>query len=493
MEALGTLAGGVAHEFNNLMGGIIGYCDMALKSEGEDLPERALRISLKAANRASVIARNLLRFASRAEHRREPADLNTAVRDTVCLLQSDLESERIALQTDLQTLPAIRLDLAQMQQVFLNLVINARQALQDQRQGRRRIEIRTWCEGDRVCASVRDNGPGIPAEHLGRVTEPFFTTRGLLSGGEGGATGLGLSVVDGIVRGHGGELSVTSDPGEGTCFTLRLPHIEETTATETPRVLLIDDDPAILRLLGAILEHHDCRVVGAGGGPEALERIRDESFSVAVLDYSMPGMDGVEVLRELQLLAPDLPVIMLTALHTPELAREAVLAGARECLAKPINNEKLLFLIRKYGAGDDTYEPKTAEPVATRQKHILVVDDDDTIRDVYGLVLARAGFRTTTVADQQEAVAHTEASYFDLIILDLLLPGADGQLLVRTLRANNPYTPIIISTSEASDHVLREGLNAGASRVLLKPVNPEGLVQEVTHLMAIYQQQMPGV
>ena len=188
-------------------------------------------------------------------------------------------------------------------------------------------------------------------------------------------------------------------------------------------------------------------------------------------------------------------MLILTALRTPDLARSAVLGGARECIAKPVNHDKLVFLVRKYGARDDTHTPADAErdaaAVLARKPHILVAEENEIIRDVYGIVLSRAGFELTAVATLTEAAARTEGRYYDLILLDVETPNGDGFTAIRTLRANNPFTPIIISSGEVSDDMLRQGLHAGASRVLLKPINPDGLVREVTRLLTIYRETQP--
>ncbi|MFW5857457.1 MAG: hybrid sensor histidine kinase/response regulator, partial [Planctomycetota bacterium] len=448
-------------------------------------------IGLKAASRASEISRNLLRFARRAESRKRLGDLNAIVRDTINLLRMDFEAQHIAVETRLAPLPEVLLDVGQIQQLLLNVLVNARQSLQQVR-GPRRVEMTTWLDGEWVCARIHDNGSGIPEEVQHRVFEPFYTTRGVISGGAGEATGLGLSVAEGIARNHEGTLSVERPEEGGAALVLRLPVPGERSHAAAVRVLVVDDDEALRRVVSAVLEGQGCEVVCAPGGVEAMEYARAGDIDVVLLDYSMPGMDGLAVLRELQLRQPDLPVLMVTALHSADLARTAILAGARECISKPVNNDKLLFLVRKYGAHDDSHTPAESEreaaAVLARRPHVLVVEDDEVIRDVYGLVLSRAGFELTAVADVADGLRRTEDHYFDLILLDLEVPHPEELKAVRTFRANNPFTPLIISSPEVSDDMLRHGHHAGASRVLLKPINPDGLVREVTRLLSIYRE-----
>lgn len=492
MESLGTLAGGVAHEFNNLMGGIIGYADMAVTQDDLQFCKTALTIAKKAATRAGQIARNLLSFAQKTESRKGYADLNEAVRNTLVLLRMHLESEQILVEEELTDLPKMLVDLSQFQQVILNLVVNARQSISERKaEGPRRIHVRTWADTEAVYMEVEDNGIGIPEENISRIFEPFYTTRGVLHGGRHtDATGLGLSVVDGIVRSHGGRVLVRSEEEKGACFTVRLPRDRQDSRPDI-RVLLVDDEQAIHRIIEAVLTRVGIEVDSALNGSQALLKIRNAPYDVIVLDQHMPGMSGLEVLRELQHISPDIPVIMLTAFHGPELARDAILAGARDCIPKPINNEKLIFLLRKYSGRDSgpSFLSDARKLIDPEQKILLVVDDDETIRDIYSLILRRFGFRVATASSGAEALEKTATNYYDLILVDLLMPGLDGAETIRRIRVNNPYTPILISTGHADDSLIRKGLTAGATRVLLKPVNPESLINEVSHLLSIYQEE----
>lgn len=495
MESLGTLAGGVAHEFNNLMGGIIGYCDMALKYNEDELCQKALKTSLNAAVRAGEISKNLMRFARRTKAKKDLIDMNSCIRETVQLLHMDLESEHITIDLELGTLPMILVDESQFKQVILNLIINSRQSLQQVKSGRRRIFIRSWTENNCINVLLSDNGSGIKKELLARVFEPFFTTKGVISGGEDShATGLGLSVVDGIVKSHGGEIEIESDEGTGTSIKFTIPYSGDENKENVLKVLVIDDDPAMQRIMSAILSHNECYVKTASSGQEGLHILKDEYFNVIFVDQSMPGLSGIETLRELQLICPDTPAIMLTALYTPSLARDAILAGARECLSKPINNNKLIFLARKYGGFDETYAGDSESDVlASDQKKILIIDDDETIRDVYKLILTRSGFDVTIAQTPLDAIRITKDMYFNLILMDMFLRDHEGTETIRQIRINNPYTPIIISTGQISNPKLRHGLNAGATKVLQKPVNPTGLVNEVSKLITIYAENIKNL
>ncbi len=217
LAALGELVAGVAHELNNPLTSVLGYAQLleAGELEGEDA-RRALGIILQEADRARRIVQNLLTFARQRAHERGPVDVNAAIEQTVALRRYELERAGITFVLDLAAdLPAIEGDLFQLQQVFLNLINNAAQAMAG---SGGRIEIRTARAGDRVRIEVADTGPGIPPEHLHRIFDPFFTTKEV-----GQGTGLGLSISYAIIRDHGGEISAENRPEGGARFIIELP------------------------------------------------------------------------------------------------------------------------------------------------------------------------------------------------------------------------------------------------------------------------------
>ncbi|MCS7173273.1 MAG: ATP-binding protein [Armatimonadetes bacterium] len=217
LAALGQLVAGVAHELNNPLTSVLGYAQLleAGELEGEDA-RRALGIVLQEADRARRIVQNLLTFARQQAHERGPVDVNAALEQTVALRRYELERAGVEFVLDLaQDLPPIEGDLYQLQQVFLNLINNAAQALAG---GRGRIEIRTTHREGRVVVEVADTGPGIPPEHLHRIFDPFFTTKD-----PGQGTGLGLSISYGIVRDHGGEIYADNRLEGGARFVIELP------------------------------------------------------------------------------------------------------------------------------------------------------------------------------------------------------------------------------------------------------------------------------
>ena len=219
LAAVGQLVSSVAHELNNPLAGIMAFSQLLLADAPPSQEQLDALVTINnEARRAARIIRNLLFFARERPPERSPTDLNRVLLDTLELRRYALRADQIEVVTDLEpALPSALADAWQLQQVFLNLLTNAEQALRDY-DGPRRVTLRTRRAEDRLMASVEDTGPGIPAESADRIFEPFYTTKSV---GEG--TGLGLSITDGIVRAHGGEIRVESRPGAGATFIVELP------------------------------------------------------------------------------------------------------------------------------------------------------------------------------------------------------------------------------------------------------------------------------
>ncbi len=219
MASLGTLAGGVAHHFNNILGGVATFVDYALTSGDAAATRRALQMTAEAAARASRITRSLLTFAERDRSQSDLADLTEVVLTFVHLVERPLEERGIRLHLDLHPVPVLAVEANQMHQILGNLLTNAEEAMPDG--GTVTISLKR--QADRVQLTFSDTGCGIRPEHQPLVFEPFFTTKGLLAGGDQANPGLGLSVVHGLVLEMGGEIAVDSTPGEGARITIAMP------------------------------------------------------------------------------------------------------------------------------------------------------------------------------------------------------------------------------------------------------------------------------
>jgi signal transduction histidine kinase/CheY-like chemotaxis protein len=304
MTALGELVAGVAHEINNPLTGIVGYSQLLMK---KDLPQgirRHLGIVAEEAGRLTKIVRNLLTFARKRTPEKRLDDLNLVIEKTLELKAYQLRVNQIKVATDLAPrLPMTQIDFQQIQQVLINLLSNAQQALAETGHGGT-IRLATRALDGRIEMRVSDDGPGVPAELRERIFEPFFTTRK----GRGG-TGLGLSMCYGIVQGHGGTIHVESQPGEGTTFVVSLPVVQSSgaepehgpTALPAPvrplRILVVDDEPSVLTYLSELLSERSHIVDTAPDVPEALEKIAAGRYDLFITDMKMPQGSGRDVYR----------------------------------------------------------------------------------------------------------------------------------------------------------------------------------------------------
>lgn len=227
LSSVGALASSITHEFNNILTTIINYAKMGLRKEDPDVRQKAFEKILSAGQRASKITCGMLSYARNGNDRREACDLVALVEDVLVLVEKDLQIHRVKLQTDFQGRPTAVVNASQIQQVVLNLIINARQAMQGG--GRMTIAVRTNSDEERAEIAVRDSGCGIPADKLPLIFTPFFSTKTADRQGQGGS-GLGLALCRDIIESHKGRIRVESTVGKGTTFTLKFP-LEQTAPT----------------------------------------------------------------------------------------------------------------------------------------------------------------------------------------------------------------------------------------------------------------------
>lgn len=357
LAAVGTFAAGIAHEFNNLLGGMLGYAQLGLGSTDEETRSEALKVVVDTCKRGKSITGSLLTFARRQEPHRELADLYDAVQGTLTLMEIELRKHHIQVVRDLHPVPPTICDAGQLAQVFLNLLTNARDAMKPQG-GTLTVSL----HGDErmIVLTVRDTGSGIPDAIRDKIFEPFFTTKGALGGSATPGTGLGLAVSYGIVKSHGGTVEVESAPGQGTTMRVRLPVVStpeaaaalaesEREPAELPnlRILLAEDDASVGRALRRLLEQLGHSVTLCVDGRTALDAYRAGEFDVVLSDLAMPGMGGLELLRELRAYDPDVRVLVLTGQTTGSQIDEARRLGALEVLRKPFELEEVLRAMRR--------------------------------------------------------------------------------------------------------------------------------------------------
>ncbi|MBW6486891.1 MAG: PAS domain S-box protein [Syntrophobacterales bacterium] len=357
LEAIGTMAGGIAHDFNNILGAIAGYTELSLaKIPPESRIKHYLEQIQTSSQRAISLVRQILEFSRLTEKDRKPIRLIPLIKETVKMLKEIIPST-IAVRLNIRTgADAVLGDATQIYQVLMNLCTNAYQAMKD-KGGQLEIELlKTEAGGDiedsiqgltpgsYVEIIIRDTGTGIDPLIRKRIFDPFFTTKKI---GEG--TGLGLSVVHGIVRSCGGKITVESRVDEGSAFHVYLPLLAENpeaSSGELPqplgegkgRILLVDDEEMLVDMARETLEGYGYTVLAWTDSVQALEAFRahPEEFDLVVTDQTMPVMTGIELARNIVSIRPDMPIILCTGFIDSTLEEKATAAKIREVILKPV-------------------------------------------------------------------------------------------------------------------------------------------------------------
>jgi signal transduction histidine kinase/CheY-like chemotaxis protein len=373
MEAIGTLAGGIAHDFNNTLASIITCSEMAIEetSPGEPIQE-LLDVILRSGLRGKNLVKQILTFSRQGEQERQEVNVELVVGECLKLLRTSLPASiEIRLNLD-GNLGLILADPTQIHQIVMNLCTNAVHAMH--RQGRGVMDIRLEnvyfddCDAVRFCdlppghylrLRVQDSGHGMDEATMERIFDPFFTTKCQTEG-----TGLGLSVIHGIVRSHGGAISVESKPGQGALFTVLLPCITSAITPESGEkrhsvpigsesILLVDDEEDVVFSAQLMLRHLGYHVVVCTDPCHAIQRFSDrsESFDLVITDQTMPNMNGTELARELTRIRPGIPVILCTG-YDPALSGATNDRGEpaefiREVLIKPLERNEMAGIIRR--------------------------------------------------------------------------------------------------------------------------------------------------
>ncbi|CAM3758322.1 ATP-binding protein [Paracidovorax anthurii] len=388
MQAVGTMAGGIAHDFNNILSAILGNVELAKADCPADSPAlESLREIEKAGRRARDLVRQILTFSRNEPPKRTAVSVAEAVHDTERLLRVTLPPA-IELRTHVDAaLPPMLADATQVEQALLNLCTNAIHAIGEAR-GAVRVEASAvqpdhrLCErlalpeGTYIAITVADNGPGMDAATQQRIFEPFFTTKPV-----GQGTGLGLAVVHGVTRTHGGAVDVQSTPGEGSRFTLYFPVATAEAAGPAPQpqkagapppsatpaapapqasagrqhhVMYVDDDQALVFLVQRLLRRRGYRVSGFTDPHEATGALRADpmGYDLVVTDYNMPGYCGVDLVREARRIRADLPVALASGHVTAEIERDALAEGANALIHKPNDVDELCATVHRLLHGE---------------------------------------------------------------------------------------------------------------------------------------------
>jgi len=366
MEAIGTLAGGIAHDFNNILNAILGYTDMALSDCRADDPHRHyLEQVYRAGERARDMVKQILSFSRREEKEKKPVLIAPILKEGIKLLRATLPTTIKIAENIEDTSAMVLADPSQIHQVLMNLCTNAAHAMREEGgtleiklvqeaiESDRTSQHPNLTVGDYAKLTVSDTGSGIDASIMDRIFDPFFTTKGPHEG-----TGLGLSVVYGIIKDHGGDIGISSEVGKGTTATVYFPLIQaeaiiaervsEAILGGGERILFVDDEAALAELGSMVLESLGYQVTSRTSSIEALEafRTRPHNFDLVITDMTMPNLRGDDLARELLKIRPDIPVIICSGFSEMMSEDKARNIGIRGFIMKPVSRNHLSIAIR---------------------------------------------------------------------------------------------------------------------------------------------------
>ena len=348
LSAVGEFVAGIAHELNNPLTSVIGFGELLKQTELSQKQTNFVNCIVKSSERCHKIVQGLLSFARQSPPERKPLKLNETVSTVVDLMAYELRTSNIEVRIEApEEFPYVMGDPHQLQQVFLNILNNSRQAMEGQEHpGRMRIVLET--AGALVRMRFEDNGPGIPKENLARIFDPFFTTKPV-----GKGTGLGLSLCYGIIQEHGGTISAEAGVRGGAVFTIDLPVCQKTElpanrvvgddpagfSGEGRRVLVIDDEVWILDLIRQILQRDGFEVDTVSDGKAALDHVSQSRYELLVCDWKMPGLSGPQLYDRLTSLAPDTAsrTIFMTGDVVSDTFQKFLQQHAKTCLSKPFS------------------------------------------------------------------------------------------------------------------------------------------------------------
>jgi len=501
MDALGKLTGGVAHDYNNMLGVILGYAGLLQDALANDpkLSDYIKEIQ-RAAERGATLSRKLLSFASHTATKEAVSDLTAVLTSAQDLLQKTL-TPRITLTLDLvPDVWPINVDRGDLQDAILNLSINAMHAMelggnltlrtQNKQLNDRQSKSVGVTAGDYVVLSVIDTGCGMDAETLGRIFDPFFTTKGAQG------AGLGLSMVYGFVQRSGGGIKVKSIPGKGSVFSLYFPRharlpsvvppahaVDVSLLRGTETILVVDDEPVLLRLAQEMLAPQGYQVLTASNGADALSTLSKESVDLLLSDVIMPTMDGYQLAAKVAQLWPSVKIQLLSGFVDKRRLEHGNLQLDKNLLQKPFTMEELLVRVRALldgGLTTSSYDKPT----------VLVMDDDESLRELFQINLERLGYQVILSADGAQAAAQykeslSKARHIDAVILDVSVPGGmGGTETARHILSLNPRAKLIVSSGGSFGPEMTNYREYGFSGAIEKTFNREHIDRVIRDVLS---------
>jgi PAS domain S-box-containing protein len=494
MEAIGTLAGGIAHDFNNILGIIIGNAELSM----EDLPkdhicQENLEEIFKASLRAGDLVNQILTFSRKTESQLQPIQLGPMIKESLKLMRASIPKTIEIRQQIADNVDYINADPNRINQVLINICNNAHHAIGkrngilevvleniDLTNGKTMQTYKDLSPGRYVKLRISDTGHGIEPDIIDRIFDPYFTTKKVDEG-----SGMGLSVVHGIIKEHEGVIRVNSEPGKGTSFIIFFPAIRHTRKKEEDlkkslpigkeRILFVDDEESILSICGEQLKRLGYQLTTIENGQRALNEFRKNphQFDLIITDQTMPKMEGVDLARAVREIRPNIPIILCSGYSDLLNDEEIKDSGISELLTKPIVKSQLADVVRK--VLDQQKKEKT-------NVRILLIDDEELVRSVMKRILEHEGFKVVEASNGNEGLMIFRNDPTDLVITDLLMPEKDGMEIIIEIQKTYPNTKLIAVSGGGkigAEHYLEMAERTGAMLTLRKPIDRKKLLDAV--------------
>ena len=510
LDALGKLTGGVAHDYNNLLGIIMGYAELLSdKLVREPILSKYVHDIQHAAERGSKLSNKLLAFTRHKTSDASVLNINKLLIGQKLMLERTLTA-RVSLIFNLdENLWAVKLDSGDLEDAIINMSINAMHAMNGQGQ----LTIATNNEhlnefdaqqlhlkpGDYVLLSITDTGNGMDDETKQKLFDPFYSTKG------DAGTGLGLSQVYGFIERCNGNIKVYSEQGHGSCFALYFPRSNKSASKKTPKtatdikdltgretILVVDDEPALVDLAKNILSTQGYRILTASNGEQALLALEREAVDLLFSDVIMPNMDGYQLAARVRQVYPDIKIQMVSGFDAGRfnLADDTLQPNL---LHKPYTSKTLLVHIRSLLDEDKKTTPSLDKPKIKSKNisgcKILIMDDDIDIRDLFEINLNSIKCEAITACNGEEAIAIYQQSIndnkkIDVIILDLHIPGGmGGKEVALKIREIDPEAKILVSSGDTNGSIMTNFQENGFNGVLEKNFNRENIKHTLENII----------
>ncbi|QTA80801.1 Two component system response regulator/histidine kinase, PAS domain-containing [Desulfonema limicola] len=488
IEAIGSLAGGIVHDFNNILSPIIGFAELLLN----DLPPGSVTRDdaneiLIAANRGKELVKQILLFSRQGEEKTVCMKIYPVVEETIKMVKAMLPAN-IKIRTDIENVSEfVMTDPSKIHQIIMNLCTNAFHAMQEkggvlevsmskiENQEDKGLPLK-----NHIRLMVKDNGYGIDKHTALHIFEPYFTTKA-----PGQGTGMGLPTIYGIVKAMGGEINFKSEPGKGSIFYVDLPCSKVQVPKKDPvppvsikegseSIIIIDDDIQIVRILKRILEGLGYKVRSYENSLDALKDFKEnpDGCDLIITDLVMPEINGIELSQKIMDIRSDIPVIVCTGNQDMINKDYALNLGIRKILPKPVSMRQLSMEIRRI--------------FDTRKQRILIIDDDDQFRKMLRRMLERTGYDIFEAVNGEQGIEIYRNQAVDLVITDMLMPVMNGTDAIYAMTEEFPNIKIIAVSGGGfydPEIVLNLAQELGAVRTLSKPVNQDILLKTVREIL----------